>query len=68
MSSAYHRHCFEFVSLVDAVNDRIAGRPARFQYCDICKAIPTSLVALNPRPEPSSPAEQASPPKPCPTR
>lgn len=45
---SWHRHQYKFITLSEALNlphDKWGNRIYPFEYCEICKRIPTSLIA-----------------------
>jgi hypothetical protein len=45
MMSAYiHRHAFAFRTLAERLEDEANDRPTPFQYCPICKFVPTTFL------------------------
>ena len=43
----YHRHAFAFETLV-AFLARPSDAPEKFQFCPVCKCIPTAMIAETP--------------------
>lgn len=45
LKARYHRHAYAIKPLTEIVAAWARGEPDKFIYCDICKCVPTDLVA-----------------------